>query len=255
MGGIGAGFDASPLVQSAGPESTASQLAAAVPLESSKVPEVVQESQQEAGVGPEASAVPEEVKEKNAVEKELLSEVPVAPATSEGTAEEGTAGDGTAKDTPEVVKESIAESGQSPEAAGNEEAVLEKKAVEKELLSEIKPETSTGESAPKITSTAGGLSAPTPDASKDVESRDVSPHTQTTPAVTTGVATTTTTDKTTPATPAKDSTVSPPAKATPGSSKAPESPASSSVADKKKKRTSFFGKLKAIAKGSDKKKD
>jgi hypothetical protein len=255
MGGTGAGFDASPLVQSAGPQSTTSQLAAAVPLESSKVPEVVKESQQEAGVGPEASAVPEEVKEKSAVEKELLSEVPVAPATSEGAAGEGTAGDGTAKDTPEVVKESIAESGQSPEAAGNEEAVLEKKAVEKELLSEIKPETSTGESAPKIASTAGGLSAPTPDASKDVESRDVSPHTQTTPTVTTGVAATTTTDKTTSATPAKDSTVSPPTRATPGSSKAPESPASSSVADKKKKRTSFFGKLKAIAKGSDKKKD
>jgi len=131
---------------------------------------------------------------------------------------------------------------------------LEKKAVEKELLSEIKPETSTGESAPKITSTAGGLSAPTPDASKPVESRDVSPHTKTTPAVTAGVAATTT-DKTTPATPAKDSTVSPPAKATPGSSKAPESPASSSVADKKKKRISIFGKLKAIAKGSDKKKE
>lgn len=250
----GVGFDASPLIQSAGPQSTTSQLAAAVPLESSRVPEVVKESQEQAGVGPEASAVPEEVKEKSAVEKELLSEVPVAPATSEGTAGEGTAGDGTAKDTPEVVKESIAESGQSPEAAGNEEAVLEKKAVEKELLSEIKPETSTGESAPKITSSARGLSAPTTDATRDVESREVSPHTQTAPVATTGVAATTT-DKTTPATPAKDSTVSPPAKATPGSSKVPESPASSSVADKKKKRTSFFGKLKAIAKGSDKKKD
>jgi hypothetical protein len=215
-----------------------------VPLESTKVPEVVKESQKEAGVEPEASAVPEEVKEKDAVEKELLSHVPVAPATSEGTA--GTNTDlSSAKDTPEVVKESIAESGQSPEAAANEEAVLEKKAVEKELLSEIKPETSTGEPAPKITSTSGGLNPPASPAAP-IESRDVSPGTVPggrTPAVTTGV-TSTTTDKTTQA---KDAP-STPSKATPGSSKAADSPASSSNADKtdkKKKRFSFFGKIKA----------
>jgi hypothetical protein len=251
MGATGAGtFDASPTIQSSGPASTTAQLAAAVPLESTKVPEVVKESQEEAGVGPEASAVPEEVKEKSAVEKELLSHVPVALATSEGTA--GTSTDlSSAKDTPEVVKESIAESGQSPEAAANEEAVLEKKAVEKELLSEIKPETSTGEPAPKITSTSGGLSPPASPAAP-IESRDVSPGTvpgERTPAVTTGVASTTT-DKTIPA---KDGP-STPSKATPGSSKAADSPASSSNADKtdkKKKRLSFFGKLKA--KLSDKK--
>jgi hypothetical protein len=74
-----------PTIQSAGVESTTAQLAAAVPLESSKVPEVVKESQEEAGFSPEASAVPEEVKEKSDVEKELLSAVPEAPSTSEGT--------------------------------------------------------------------------------------------------------------------------------------------------------------------------
>jgi len=178
---------------------------------------------------------PAEVQEKTAVEKELLSEVPTAPATSEGTAGKATAdksekgvtageaaaavsgaavalggaaaayasnaasqlptsitsklpesvqnptnkinaqttNESVAQDTPEVVKESIAESGQAPEAAGNEEAVLEKKAVEKELLSEIKRETSTGESAPKISE---GLAAPTTP-SKPIESRDVSPGT------------------------------------------------------------------------------
>jgi len=134
---------------------------------------------------------------------------------------------------------------------------LEKKAVEKELLSEIKPETSTGESAPKITSTgtSGGLNAP---ASTGIDSRDVSPgtvpgshtETQTAPTVTSGVGAATT-DETSaaPATPAKSTTAAPstPAKATPGSSKAGDSPASSATdkADKKKKRTSFFGKLKA----------
>jgi hypothetical protein len=252
IGGTGAEtFDAGPTIQSSGPASTTAQLAAAVPLESSKVPEVVKESQAEAGVGPEASAVPEEVKEKSAVEKELLGHVPVAPATSEGIAEHPNSVSAPAKDTPEVVKESIAESGQSPEAAANEEAVLEKKAVEKELLSEIKPETSTGEPAPKGTSagTSGGLNPPASPA-KPIESREVSPGTvpgERTPAAMT------TTDKTTPA---KDTTTSPstPSKATPGSSKAADSPASVSTADKtdkKKKRLSFFGKLKA--KLSDKK--
>jgi hypothetical protein len=242
MGATGTGtFDASPTIQSSGPASTTAQLAAAVPLESTKVPEVVKESQAEAGVEPEASAVPEEVKEKSAVEKELLSHVPVATVTSDGTAgKDLDTALSPAKDTPEVVKESIAESGQSPEAAANEEAVLEKKAVEKELLSEIKPETSTGEPAPKISSTSGGLNPPV--SPKPVESRDVSPGTvpgERTPAVTTGVASTTTDKTTGPSTPSK---------ATPGSSKAADSPASSSTADKtdkKKKRLSFFGKLKA----------
>jgi hypothetical protein len=309
MGATGAGtFDAGPTIQSSGPGSTTAQLAAAVPLESSKVPEVVKDSQAEAGVGAEASAVPEEVTEKTAVEKELLSEVPVAPSTSEGTGGKGTdkseknvnAGEAaaaasgaavavggvaaayasgaasklpesvasklpepvqnsinstnnqsTAKDTPEVVKESIAESGQSPEAAANEEAVLEKKAMEEELLSEIKPETSTGEPAPKISSTgtSGGLNAPATPA-KPIESREVSPgtvpgsHTET-PIVTSGVASSTT-DKTTSA---KDTSTGPstPSKATPGSSKVADSPASSSKADKtdKKKRFSWLGKIKA----------
>ncbi|KAE8454070.1 hypothetical protein EG329_007848 [Mollisiaceae sp. DMI_Dod_QoI] len=259
MGAAGVGsFDASPTIQSVGPESTTAQLAAAVPLESSKVPEIVKESQEEAGFAPEASAVPAEVSEKSAVEKELLSEVPEAPSTSEGTPGKVDS-EFAAKDTPAVVKESIAESGASPEATSNEEAVLEKKAVEKELLSEIKPETSTGEPAPKITSTGtpGGLNAPA-SAAAGIDSRDVSPgtvpgshtETQTAPTVTSGVGAATT-DETSaaPATPAKSTAAAPstPAKATPGSSKAGDSPASSATdkADKKKKRSSFFGKLKA----------
>ncbi|KAG0652116.1 5 -AMP-activated kinase subunit beta [Hyphodiscus hymeniophilus] len=231
MGAAGAGaYDASPMIQSSGAGSTTAELAGAVPLESTKVPEVVKESQAEAGVGPEASSVPEEVKEKSAVEKELLGEVKEVPSTSEGTGGKPTAdkseksvtagqaatavGGATvavggaaaaylsgaasnasstlpasvtsklpesvqnsiasmnatsasqpvAKDTPDVVKESIAESGQAPEAAANEEAVLEKKAVEKELLSEIKPETATGESAPK---TGGLVAKDTPDVVKE----------------------------------------------------------------------------------------
>lgn len=306
MGTSGVGtFDASPTIQSVGPSSTTAALAGAVPMESAKVPEIVQESQKEAGVAPGATAVPEEVKEKGTVEKELLAEVPKAPATSGGSvsvAEAATAAGGaalalggaaaayayskapasvtgklpesvktsiaqingsstsapavtqtSAKDTPEVVKESIAESGQSPEAAANETAVLEKKAVEKELLSEIKPETSTGEPAPKITEPAATLAAPV--SPTRIESRDVSPgtvpgtHTQTAPVVTSGVASTTTDKTSTPA--AGPST---PSKAVAGSSKTPESPAGTSTAEKKKKnRLSFFGKIKE--KLSDKKKE
>ncbi|KAF4620158.1 hypothetical protein G7Y89_g14664 [Cudoniella acicularis] len=328
IGGAGVGtFDASPTIQSVGPTSTTAQLAANVPLESSKVPEIVKESQEEAGFAPEASAIPEEVAEKSAVEKEILNEVPVALPTSEGaaskeaeepeeksgvTAGEAAAATGgaavavggaatvyalgaasklpesvtsklpesvqdsinsinaqstsqsTAKDTPEIVKESIAESGQSPEAASNEEAVLEKKAVEKELLSEVKPENSAGESAPKteLAPTTDGLKAPAPAVAS--QSRDVSPHTvpgshteiQTQPTVTSGVEATKTEKTSVPAPaaePATPSKVKAPASATPvstpSSSKAAESsPASSAAADKaekKKKRGSIFGRIKA----------
>ena len=304
MGAAGAGtYDASPIIQSAGAGTTTAALAGAVPLESTKVPEVVKESQKEAGVAPEASAVPEEVKEKSAVEKELLGEVKEAPSTSEGTggketadkSEKGITASETvaavggaavavggaahayasgavsaitsklpesvqnsinsinaksssqpaepAKDTPEVVKESIAESGQAPEAAGNEQAVLEKKAVEKELLSEVKPETSTGEPAPKTEALN------TPKAPEPIESRDVSPGTvpgahsqnQTVPTVTSGVAS----GSTAPVTPAKDAPATP-AKSTPASSKV------DTPADKKSKRRSFFGKIKDKLSSKDK---
>ncbi|TLD28839.1 hypothetical protein PspLS_03262 [Pyricularia sp. CBS 133598] len=76
-------------VNSVGPESTTVALAAEVPLEP-KAPAIVKESQEKAGVDPEASAVSEEIKEKNEVEAELLSKVPEAPSTSEGTAGKGT---------------------------------------------------------------------------------------------------------------------------------------------------------------------
>jgi hypothetical protein len=295
IGASGVGtFDASPMVQSSGPQSTTAELAASVPLEASKVPAMVKESQEEAGVAPEASAIQAEVEEKSAVEKELLKEVPVVPATSEGIADEEstTTENGvsvveavavvggaaaavggaalayasgaassvvsklptavqdaipslnaesisklTAKDTPEIVKESIAASGLSPEAAGNEEAVLEKMAVEKELLAEIKPETSTGEPAPKIAAVETPATLTTPLVEKPAESRDVSP----------GTVPGSHEETTGPTTPAKTSIPGPitPAKGTSSSSKVADSPAASSTADKKKKRISIFSKLKA----------
>ncbi|EOD47794.1 putative carbohydrate-binding module family 48 protein [Neofusicoccum parvum UCRNP2] len=72
-------------VQSAHPESTTAALAAQVPKEPRGVPEVVSESQQEAGAAPEASANPTAVEEKAEVEEELLEKVPEQPATSESS--------------------------------------------------------------------------------------------------------------------------------------------------------------------------
>ena len=86
MGGSGnTGNDAGPFVQSAGAGSTTAALAGQVPLEPRGVPEMVSESQKEAGTGPEASANAEAVKEKAAVEKELEKNIPEEPATTGGT--------------------------------------------------------------------------------------------------------------------------------------------------------------------------
>ena len=72
-------------IQSSGPQSSTAELAARVPLEPRGVPEVVQESQAEAGFAPEATANKEALDEKAAVEQELESKVPEEPATAEGT--------------------------------------------------------------------------------------------------------------------------------------------------------------------------
>ena len=172
-------------IQSAGAGSTTAGLAAKVPLEPKGVPEVVQHSQQEAGVEPEASGHREAVREKSKVEKELESKVPQSPPTTEGTdgaaadtssLPSGAKGAGTtgtssvpshglpvsiqqsineinagspiAPTVPDVVQESITQSHQSPEAAGDKGMVQEKKNVEAELLKGIQPEEAAGEPAP-----------------------------------------------------------------------------------------------------------
>ena len=165
-------------IQSAGAGSTTAALAANVPLEPRGVPEVVQESQQEAGAAPEASANSEAIREKSAVEKELESKVPEEPATSESTAggvtsgtshglpssiqqsiDEINKGTAIAPSVPDVVQQSITESHQSPEAAASKDVVKEKANVEAELLKGQTPVESAGEPAPS-TSAALTESAP-----------------------------------------------------------------------------------------------
>lgn len=60
---------------------------------------------------------------------------------------------------PAEVKESIAESGQSPEAAAYSAPVAEKKAMEKELLAEVKPAGSSDTAAPAASTSGGVMSA------------------------------------------------------------------------------------------------
>ena len=296
--------DAGPIIQSAGAGTTTAALAGQVPLEPRGVPEVVSKSQQEAGVGPEAASNEEAVKEKSAMEKELESKVPEEPATSKNTTGAAVAGgvavagaaayaskslpssvqqsigemnkggssNAIAPTVPDVVQESITESHQSPEAAGDKNMVGEKSAMEKELLKKTPTENMAGEPAPSstaaLTETAPAATDPAPTngsagmstaaapAKPPVteaaalqtpthDSRDVSPMSkpgttgQTQPMVTTGVGSSTAPQTTTPAKSAAS---------------APSPTASSSAAtDKKAKRSSgFFGKIKSKLSGKDK---
>jgi len=102
------------------------------------VPSEVIASQKEAHVAPEAAANPEAVVEKSAVESELLSKVPEAPAVDATTSSTGAAGSSAAATAiPAAVIASQQKAHTEPEAAANPEAVAEKSAVEKELLSKV----------------------------------------------------------------------------------------------------------------------
>ena len=331
--GVGAAAEENvgPMIQSAGAQSTTARLAGNVPLEPRGVPEVVQESQQEAGSGLEASENKVAVEGKSAMEKELESKVPEEPATSEGTGvaaseDSGATGGGIGKDAaiatggvaaggavaaiatgshglpksvqqsiddmnkgtaiaptvPDVVQESIRESHQSPEAAGDKQMVGEKKAAEKELLSSVRREDKVGEPAPS-SSAAFAKTAPAPTGSENVPppiSKDSAPITPAAAPAQTPATGDSMKQAVQSAPDSRDiSPMSKPTKQTQdqtqptvttgvGSSTAPKSsqqpdkavpvakpsPAVSSptVADKKSKRASgFFGKLKS--KFSDKK--
>lgn len=189
--GAGAGkSDPGVTIQSVGPTSTTAALAGAVPKEPRGVPEVVQESEKEAGASPEATANPEAVAEKSAVEAELKEKVPEEPATSTGGGITGAVAGGlaaagaaaagaaayahsklpesaqnainsvtgqtphetaTTSEVPTVVSDSILKADRPFEAAANPEAVAEKQAVEKELEKHIPPTDAQGEPAPTVT--------------------------------------------------------------------------------------------------------
>lgn len=145
-------------IQSADPESTTAGLAAGVPLESEKVaagvPEPVKESFAEAHQSAEAAASPDAVKDKQALEKELLSKTSPVEGAGE-SAKQAVAGQtsyyGLATDVPKTVEESMQKAHASPEAAADSSVVAEKSALERELESKVPRTDATGEPAPVVT--------------------------------------------------------------------------------------------------------
>ena len=87
---------------------------------------------------------------------------------------EGSTGTPIASTVPDIVQESIAESHQSPEAAGDNAKVAEKKVVEKELLSEVPKEKAVSEPAPS-SSAALTDTAPKATASESGPPKDSAP--------------------------------------------------------------------------------
>jgi len=164
-------------IQSVAPNATTVALAASVPLEPRKltngaapageVPDVVKQSIAEAREAPEATANAEAVEEKKEVEDELLNKVVPGESTEPAVS---------ASEVPPVVRDSLAEAHQDPEAAANPEAVEEKREVEEELQQKIKPVEYSGEPAPTIT-TATVETAPVP--MNPADSTDISPKTRT----------------------------------------------------------------------------
>ncbi|KAK5987403.1 Cruciform DNA-recognizing protein 1 [Cladobotryum mycophilum] len=128
---------------------------------SPEVPAEVKESIVESGESPEAAANTTAVEEKKEVEAQLLEEVKPTPAVDEAKVEEvkpeetpaEVKTEEVAPEVPVEVKESIVESGESPEAAANAAAVEEKKEVEAELLEEVKPTPAIDEAKPEETAT------------------------------------------------------------------------------------------------------
>ena len=204
------------------------------------------------------------------------------PASVQQSIDEINKGSAIAPTVPDVVQESIAESHQSPEAAGDKTMVGEKSVMEKELLSEVKREDNAGEPAPS-SSAALAETAPTPTKSEKVppsvtkdpapltnaaapaqtpatgtamkqavqsqpDSRDISPMTKPIKPTQNQAQPTVTTGVGSSAAP---QTSQQPDKAVPAAKPSP-AVSSSTATDKKSKRASgFFGKLKS--KFSDKK--
>jgi len=155
-------------------------------------------------------------------------------------------------EVPQVVKDSIAESHQEPEAAANPEIVREKGEMEQELHKKVDVNESAGTPAPTATAatapTAPGLTAaggvessevsptstPPPKVGRGVPPREATPTTSPNePVITTGVASAPTSEVTEPK----------PAQPTQPATAAAESQANG-VKDKKSRRRSWFSKLK-----------
>lgn len=189
-------------IQSAAPTSTTAALAAQVPLEKEKQANdaTIQSAAPTSTTAGLASEVPLEKEKGEAEEVTILpapSEPPVAEskenkqndATIQSAAptsttaalaanvplekDKKTNGTEPVKDVPEVVKDSLAEAHQDPEAAANKEAVEEKKDMEQELKKNVAVEESQGAPAPTATAATSALAPGI--AASGFDSADVSP--------------------------------------------------------------------------------
>lgn len=228
------------------------------------VPAEVKASQEAAHIAPEASANPEAVAEKSAVEKELLSKVP--------TAEPGT-GAATASDVPTEVLTSQKKAHAEPEASANPVAVHEKSDVEKELLAKVKTTEAAGEPAPVVTAATTAVApatTATTTSTGPTEHVGIAPNVSahgapqlgkvgpiapitldktdlpsSTDPATDATTTPTARNKSTSSTPNKRHSIMERFKGTPSdSTKSTPAPEGVEASGEKKKRLSFFGKLK-----------
>ncbi|ETN42702.1 uncharacterized protein HMPREF1541_01860 [Cyphellophora europaea CBS 101466] len=155
-------LDAGPHIQSSGPSSTTAALAGNVPLEKDKVaaavPAPVQESLSEAHQSAEAASSPEAVKDKESLEKELLSKVPPSEAQGEhANPAAQTSYHGLATTVPATVEKSMEQANAAPEAAADTSAVAEKTQLEQELKQKVPESNEAGESAPTATSATSAV--------------------------------------------------------------------------------------------------
>lgn len=170
-------------VKSADPQSTTAMLAAQVPKEPRGIPQIVKNSQQESEADRvTAAAAPSDMLQaKEKVGKEIDDVVPTeAPISDSKAGTVGSANNSSEKSgeiaagVPPVIKDSIAQAHESPEAATNSEAVQEKKAFESELLKEVKPVDVAGEPAPTTTAATSAV-APIPSEAKESRETDAIP--------------------------------------------------------------------------------
>ncbi|KAH6617272.1 hypothetical protein F5144DRAFT_499090 [Chaetomium tenue] len=141
---------------------------AAIDSISSEVPAEVKESLRAAGESPEAAVNTSAVEEKKEYEAEILSKV--KPVEAEET--QKAAIDNVSPEVPAEVKESLKEAGESPEAAADTAAVLDKKEYETEILEKVKPTEAIGESSTKTTEEATALAVEPPQPAVAVKAVD-----------------------------------------------------------------------------------
>lgn len=208
------------------------------------VPDTVQKSIAEAHQSPEAAANPEAVQEKTMVEDELRQKVRTeeafgepAPSSSPALAQTAPGPTGTSSVTPAALPVAAPQSSTrveglaapaSAQASTPVTKAAEIQAVESRDVSPMSKSPIAAQTQPMVTSGVGQSAAPL-----------VSQGPSSSPAT---------------VTPSKPSAkMATPSKPTPSSSRTADSPASGTTSDKKKKRTSFFGKLKEKFSDKDKK--